>query len=115
MPKLLLDQNLSRRLVEPLQRAFPGSAHLSSFNLQSVADREIFDFARLNGFAILSKDADFHHLSFRFGSPPKVIWLRVGNASTAEISEVLHAQAFRIRLFLDDEESSMLVISPDGD
>jgi predicted nuclease of predicted toxin-antitoxin system len=44
-----------------------------------------------------------------------VIWLRVGNASTAEISEVLRVQAFRIRLFLDDDESSMLVISPKGD
>jgi predicted nuclease of predicted toxin-antitoxin system len=115
MSKLLLDQNLSRRLVYTLQRAFPGSAHLSAFKLESASDCEIFDFARLNGFAILSKDADFNHLSFRFGSPPNVIWLRVGNANTAEISEVLRVQAFRIRLFLDDDESSMLVISPKGD
>lgn len=34
---------------------------------------------------VVSKDSDFRQLAFLFGPPPKVMWLRVGNASTARV------------------------------
>lgn len=34
--------------------------------------------SKAGGFAIVPKDADFRQLSFLYGSPPKVVWLRVG-------------------------------------
>ena len=33
-----------------------------------------------NDFAIVTMDGDFHQLRLLNGSPPKVVWLRVGNA-----------------------------------
>lgn len=110
MPKLLLDQNLSRRLVQILEPQFPGSSHVVFCDLHTADDSEIFQFARGNGFAILSKDVDFHHLSFRFGSPPKVIWAKLGNASTADIAGALLRQSLRIRRFLEDGDSALMVL-----
>jgi predicted nuclease of predicted toxin-antitoxin system len=111
MSRLLLDQNLSRRLVTSLAPQFPGSAHVADMGMSQASDREIFDFARANEFAILSKDSDFDHLSFRFGAPPKVIWVRLGNASTSEIGNAVLRGALRIRRFLADDESTLMVIS----
>lgn len=107
--KLLLDQNLSRGLVSGLQRQFPGSLHVTSPGLDST-DLAIWNFARDNGFAILSKDADFHHLSFRFGAPPKTVWLKLGNCSTREIGLCLNRNMPSLLAFLDDPDSALMVI-----
>lgn len=88
--KLLLDENLSFRLVAQLAPAFPDSAHVDSVGLHAQPDSAIWDFARDNGFAIVSKDDDFRHLSFLHGAPPKVIWLSAGNASTDTILRILN-------------------------
>lgn len=81
--KLLFDQNLSPRLVVLLADVFPGSAHVRDVGLASADDADVWDYAKRNGLAIISKDADFRQLSFLHGFPPKVVWLRVGNRSTA--------------------------------
>jgi predicted nuclease of predicted toxin-antitoxin system len=57
--KLLFDQNLSRRLVPILAEQFPGSNHIVELGLDTATDREVWTFARDNGFAIASKDSDF--------------------------------------------------------
>jgi predicted nuclease of predicted toxin-antitoxin system len=66
--RLLLDQNLSRRLLPLTDEDFVGSAHVASLGLATASDVEIWNYAREHGFAILSKDADFHHLSFLNGA-----------------------------------------------
>lgn len=63
-----------------------------------------------SGFAIVSKDNDFQQMSFVFGAPPKVIWIRRGNCSVAEIEEILRTNSSRIHEFDEDEESSYLVL-----
>jgi predicted nuclease of predicted toxin-antitoxin system len=75
--KLLLDENLSFRLVKRIEDLFPQSTHVFSVGLGRVPDSEIWQFARTNGFAILSADADFYELATTLGSPPKVVWLLV--------------------------------------
>jgi len=70
--KLLLDQNLSPRLVAPLAELFPGTTHVRDAGLERASDRSVWEYARLHHYCILSKDADFHQLSFLYGAPPKV-------------------------------------------
>jgi predicted nuclease of predicted toxin-antitoxin system len=53
--------------------------------LASATDQEIWAYAREQDFTVISKDNDFRSLSLVNGAPPKVIWLRIGNASTAGI------------------------------
>ena len=70
--KLLLDENLSFRLINLLAASFPDSQHVDLVGLHSQSDVAIWDFAREKGFTIVSKDDDFRQLAFVHGVPPKV-------------------------------------------
>lgn len=73
--KLLFDQNLSHRLVTALQQEYPGSQHARNVGSKDAADTLVWQYAAQHGFAIVTKDADFHQRSFLFGHPPKAIWV----------------------------------------
>lgn len=73
--KLLLDQNLSPNLVSALADLYPGSMHLQDAGLDRASDEEVWNHARKNGFAIVSKDSDFNERVVLYGPPPKVIWM----------------------------------------
>ena len=109
--KLLFDQNLPRRIVSAVMDDFPGSRHVSGIGLASASDHEIWDYARTHGFCIISKDADFHQLSFLHGAPPKTVWLKLGNCSTRQIADCLALNKAGIGEFLGDPESALLVVS----
>ena len=68
--KLFFDDNLSYKLVGRLADPFPSSEHVQNANLHEADDRMVWEYARVNGFAIVSKDEDFHQLSFLYGAPP---------------------------------------------
>ena len=109
--KLLLDQNLSHKLVPAIADLFPGSTHVRDVGLAEAADEAVWDFARREGFVIASKDDDFHQRSFLYGAPPKVIWLRVGNCPTRRILDCLRAHAADIATFEQDGSATFLVLS----
>lgn len=73
--KLLFDQNLSFRLVRALMDSFPGSVHVRDQGLKDADDRQVWEFAKQSGMAIISKDSDFQQRSMLYGHPPKVIWV----------------------------------------
>jgi predicted nuclease of predicted toxin-antitoxin system len=108
--KLLLDQNLSRRLVELLGSDFAGSTHVVECGLETSTDREVWGYAQQHGYVIPSKDSDFRQFAFLYGSPPKVIWIRTGNVTTAAIAQMLLATAGRIEAFVASAEESLLVL-----
>ena len=68
-------------------------------------------YALEHGFAVISKDDDFRSLSLVNGAPPKVIWLRIGNASTAGIEAFIRSALVKIRTFEISPEESLLVLS----
>jgi len=77
--KLLLDENLSRRMINDLQSAYPDSSQVAQLGLSEANDREIWEYAKKEGFAIVTQDADFHERSLLMKEPPLIIWLRCGN------------------------------------
>lgn len=87
--KLLLDQNLSYRIIKPLTDVYPGSMQVSMLQMGRAADREIWEYARQNGYSIVTMDADFHEYSMLENAPPLVVWLRCGNQPTKVILEKL--------------------------
>lgn len=93
--KLLLDENLSPRLVKEIATLWPESAHVDILGMRGSSDSVLWAFARDRGFAIVSKDSDFRSLALVRGAPPKVIWLQIGNSSTAEIAALLRRRASR--------------------
>ena len=87
--KLLFDQNLSPRLVARLSLFYPGSVHVYDVGLDKASDAALWDYARHQGFVIVTQDVDFSEMSELLGFPPKVIWIRRGNCSTDEIELIL--------------------------
>ncbi|APB35016.1 hypothetical protein GlitD10_2673 [Gloeomargarita lithophora Alchichica-D10] len=87
--RLLFDQNLSRKLVTRLADLYPTSSHVQLHALEEKTDTEIWEFAKTNDFCIVTQDADFAERSRLYASPPKVIWLRCGNAPTHQVEALL--------------------------
>jgi len=109
--KLLFDENVSPRLVQRFAAEFPGSAHVRDAGLRGADDRRIWEYARNEGFAIVSKDTDFRERSYVEGAPPKVVWLDVGNAGTEKIGGILRRERNRVERFGASEEPSFLILS----
>ena len=101
--KLLFDQNLSHKLAVRLADTYPGSTHVRNVGLKTADDPVVWDYAKQNGFAVVSKDADFHQRSLVLGYPPKVIWIRLGNCSTREVEELLQRYVEEVATFLEGE------------
>ena len=87
--KLLLDQNLSHRVVKTLLVKYPGTTQVSFIGLEAASDKAIWDCAQSEGYAIATLDADFHEYSLLWGGPPLIIWLKCGNQPKATITSKL--------------------------
>ena len=87
--KLLFDQNISYRIVRLLDETFPDCKHVSNVRLNGKSDLDIWNYAQVNNYIIVSFDADFYDLAVIKGIPPKIIWLRMGNTTTLNISHNL--------------------------
>lgn len=101
--KLLLDQNISRKLLKEFDDLFPGSSHVYLLDLHKVSDEEIWNYAHDNDFVIVTQDSDFNERSLVYGYPPKVIWLRTGNVSTQNIKHLLRKHHKDILSFEKDK------------
>ena len=108
--KLLLDQNVSRRLVAALSDLFPDSSHVALCDLERADDDRVWEFAKAEGFTIVTKDTDFHQLALFRGPPPKVIWVRLGNCRKREVELLLRAREADIAEFENDSASALLIV-----
>ncbi len=108
--KLLLDQNLSSRLLSAIGDLYPGSIHVRDVKLQSATDEVVWKYAHQHGLMIVSKDVDFHQRSLVFGAPPKVIWIALGNCSTDEIADLLRNRHPDIAAFEQNPQAAFLLL-----
>ncbi len=108
---LLLDENLSARLVAGLGDLYPNCVHVGARGLLAGSDHAIWQHARDHRLAIVSKDEDFQRLSILYGPPPKVIWIGLGNCSTADVLRLLRERYGEINRFLADEEAAFLALA----
>jgi predicted nuclease of predicted toxin-antitoxin system len=98
--KLLVDANLSPRLIRRIEDLFPGSMHVFDTDLaRFTPDIRIWEFARSDGFAILTADSDFVALSRDRGSPPQIIRIENCSLRTSAVEELLRHNAIRIAAF----------------
>jgi predicted nuclease of predicted toxin-antitoxin system len=109
--RLLFDANLSPALVHGLSIEYPNSAHVRDVGLRAASDAEIWNYAKTNGFAIVSKDTDFRERSFVEGFPPKIIWLDVGNAGTEPIVALVQRERLRFDAFDRQGDAALLILS----
>ena len=107
--KLLFDENLSPKLAENLAPLFPGSAHVHYCGLGATDDQLVWEYAKTNGFILVSKDSDFYELSLLEGPPPKVIWIRCGNSPTSAIERLLRKHLSEIEGFDTDDQTAFIL------
>lgn len=93
-----------------LQDLFPESTDVTSEGLDSTSDTEIWEFAKANGYVIVTKDTDFESLSVVKGAPPKVILVQLGNCSVQQIEDRLRRDAVLIGEFVAQSPKGLLVI-----
>jgi predicted nuclease of predicted toxin-antitoxin system len=109
--KLLFDANISFRIVKKIQFAFPDCLHVSRTGLTYPAkDPEIWTFARQNNYVIVTYDEDFYDFLSIYGAPPKVIWLRFGNAPTEIVAQKLLFHKADIEGLIADSGTELLEI-----
>ena len=108
--KLLLDQNISYRIVKRITSTYPGSEQVRRLGLENKTDREIWNFAKNENFTIVTFDSDFYDMSILQGHPPKVIWLKVGNSTTQNLESILIEKSNQIIAFIEDSEISCLEV-----
>lgn len=109
--KLLFDENLSHKLVRLLVDLFPDSIHVRDVGLKAADDLLVWGYAKDNHLMIVSKDSDMRQRSFVFGYPPKIIWVRLGNCSTASVEKLLRRNFAVIKTFYEDLYASFLSLS----
>jgi predicted nuclease of predicted toxin-antitoxin system len=107
---LLLDQNISFRVVVLLTNTFENVKQVKQLNLTDASDLDIWNYALKNKFTIVSFDSDFIDLANLKGSPPKIIWLRFGNSSNLKIANKLLSKVNEIKEFILNAEIAFLEI-----
>ncbi|MCP4123901.1 MAG: hypothetical protein GY751_19305 [Bacteroidetes bacterium] len=106
--KLLFDQNISFRLIKRIQDLIPDSVQVKDVNLENSKDIEIWNYAKSNGYTIVTFDSDFRDLSLIYGFPPKIIWIRTGNLTTQNIEKLIRSKIEILKEFIDNDETKDL-------
>ena len=100
MARYLIDANLPYRLS-----LWHGEDYVHVFDLSDRwTDDKIWNYARDEGFTIVSKDADFSDRIVLASPPPRVIHLRIGNLTIRSLHEFLTRTWRRICLLSESHK-----------
>lgn len=108
MPRLLFDEQLSESLCGQLSDVFPEALHIRTMGHPRASDELVWALAIRHGCLVVSKDEDFHRLAMLRGAPPKFVWIRLGNCTTAQIAALLRRRRDDIARFDEQDETSVL-------
>jgi predicted nuclease of predicted toxin-antitoxin system len=108
--KLFFDQNISHKILRYLPETFSESTTAKHEGLINVQDKEIWEFAKINGYTIVTQDSDFNDFNSLHGFPPKVIWIRTGNLRTKQLSDILLNNQKEVKAFISDQKHGCLEI-----
>ena len=106
--KLLLDQNISHRIIPKLLETYHSVKQVRELKLENIHDITIWHFAKKHQYTIVTFDADFFDLCNIYGFPPKIIWLRIGNTNTIELAEVMIKNKNIISSFIQNSDFGCL-------
>lgn len=108
--KFIVDHNLPPQLVRVLVERFPGTTHTMDLGFDRLPDTQLWEFAKEHDFHLMTKDSDHFQLSLVRGAPPKVVWIRIGNAPIHMVTSLLERHLDDIETFLRNETSTLLAL-----
>ena len=106
--KLLLDQNISYKLIKPLSKLYEEVVQVSRLGMGQTTDAMVWQYALTYGYTIVTHDAYFAERNALTGFPIKVIWLRCEDTSTDNLLRVLSENLQAITAFHADASRSCL-------
>ena len=111
---LLLDENLSYKLVSRLMHEFSDvQAVVKVKDLgEGTSDERVWGYAKVNNLILITKDKDFVDYWKRFGPPPKIIKLNIGNCRIKAIELLLKKNKDQIVQFAAGNDG-LLVLEGD--
>ncbi|MGC9194417.1 MAG: DUF5615 family PIN-like protein [Syntrophobacteraceae bacterium] len=109
--KLLIDMNLSPLWVSVLLEAGFDAVHWSTLGRSNALDTEIMDFAKANGYVVLTHDLDFGAiLAATHGEKPSVVQIRSEDISPDVIGKSV---IFALRQMTSElDEGALLTLDP---
>jgi predicted nuclease of predicted toxin-antitoxin system len=111
--KILLDANISWKLVNILTPVFGECKHVDLIGLEvPVKDRNIWNYALENGYIIITKDTDFLDLLEIKGFPPKVVLIKTGNNSSKILANLLINAKSKIEDLENNEYGLLEIYGP---
>jgi predicted nuclease of predicted toxin-antitoxin system len=87
--KLIVDANLSWRLIRFLNKLGAEAIYAESLNTPTCSDRDIWNYAQSYHYLILTQGTDFSDMVIETQDGPSVIWLRKGNLRNHEVESLL--------------------------
>jgi predicted nuclease of predicted toxin-antitoxin system len=81
---------------------------ISQCKLTNARDSQIWDYAKLQGFCVVTHDDDFDDIYALNGFPPKIIKLKTGNLSNQQTIEILTRNKYVIYDFLTNVDEGFL-------
>jgi predicted nuclease of predicted toxin-antitoxin system len=106
--KLLLDENLSWRMIKQLQPFFAAVVHVSELKISQPADDiSIWNYAKQNDFTIISKDDDFEKIVLLRKAPPKLIYLKTFNLSTKGLVDLIIENKEKLVEFITTDDNDI--------
>lgn len=106
--KLLLDENLSRRIVARLATRFPGTTQVALIGLERATDLDLCIHAERHGFVLCTKDEDFGALIATRGWRPRIVLLSIGNAPNDVVAERILSSADAIEAAFEDPATAIV-------
>ncbi|WP_445362040.1 DUF5615 family PIN-like protein (plasmid) [Microbulbifer sp. ANSA003] len=110
---LLIDENLSYRLAARLAGDFAGTLAVPKVPAlgEGTKDSRVWEYAQEHNLALLTKDKDFVDYWRRFGPPPKVVRLEIGNnVRVRAIEALMKSNKRRILEFLAEPKTGLLTL-----
>ena len=109
--KILLDANISWKLINLIKSAFPDCLHADNIGLVFPAkDSEIWGYAKENDCTIITKDSDFVNLLEMNGYPPKIILLKTGNNRNQALAEIIIKAEKDIKDFITSDYGLLEIV-----
>lgn len=99
-----MTKNISFRIIKKTESFFSNSKQVRLLGLENSSDNDIWNYAKKNGYTIVTFDADFADIASIKGNPPKIIWLRTGNLTTKNITRLLKNHYKTIIDFIENSD-----------
>ena len=106
--KLLFDQNISYRVVKKISQLYSEAQQVRALGLENSTNLQIWEFAKMNGYSIVTFDADYFDIASLKGHPPKIIWLRIGNTGTDNLAKLFIDRFKLIEDFISNPDNNDL-------